>query len=238
MYLDQLARIGEEKSYIRSQTEALRKENQKRAQMLQRNIDIQEIRNLMGRFSIYYSAGRYADAFSLFTETDAAYLDRSDVGVYQGRDSVKRYFDQLQEDAVAGSFRMMPIDTEAIEIAGDRRTAQGMWYITGIEAIKDPKNPAVPAADMWINDKLAVEFVLENGRWVILRLNVTEEVRARYHKSWGEYAVEPDYPEFDVFAKPDRGSTHHNPFRADRKSMKNLTTPEAHQTYADLRDHF
>ncbi len=238
MYLDKLADIQNTANEIQRTLDKIKKENEKRQSQIDRDMNMIEIRNLMGRFSIYYSAGRYTDLMSMFTKTDGAYLQRSDVGIYEGRDSIKAYFDQLQEDAVPGSFRLMLINSEIIEVAGDGKTAQGTWFLTGMEAIKDPKNPDAPAADMWINDKLAVEFLKENGQWVILRLNVNEEARALYHMSWGEYAVNPSYPDFDVFAEPDRAADRHNPFRIDRPSMKNLTTPEPYETYSDLTDHF
>ncbi len=238
MYLDKLAEINHIGKNIAELTQQIKESNEKRAVQLQRNLDTIEIRNLMGRFSIYYTAGRYSELIDFFTKSDAAYLQRDDIGVYEGRESVKAYFDQLQADSMPGAFRQLSLSSEIIEIAGDGQTAQGTWFLMAAEAIKDPANPDTPATDMWMYDKLAVEFLREGGKWVILRYTHSEEVRMLYHVSFGEYAVDPVYPEFDVFAKPDRPSIIHNPFRADRPSMKNLTTPEPYGIYSDLEDHF
>ncbi len=238
MYLNEIVEIENINKEIVKLTKKIKKKNDKRAVQLNRDLDMVAIRNLMGRFSMYYSAGRYTELIDFFTKSDAAYLQRSDVGIFEGRESVKAYFDQLQADAVPGSFRLMNLSSEIIDVADDGQTAQGTWFLMGAEAIKDPANPDTPATDMWMYDKLAVEFLLEEGKWVILRYTHCEEVRMLYHLSWGEYAENPSYPEFDVFAKPDRAATNHNPFRVGRPSMKNLTTPEPYGSYSDLEDHF
>ena len=88
-----------------------------------------------------------------------------------------------------------------------------------------------------MNDKFAAELIKEDGKWVILRLNINEAMRAAYHKSWGDYAAAPEYPEFDKFAEPTRPATRHLPFSSERNSQKNLTTPEPYATFEDILDH-
>lgn len=238
MALEKIVQADAKIDLLKERIGQLRADNRERKAYLDRWHDEHEIRNLMSRFAIFCSAGQYVRAAKLFSDTDQVYLQQSDVGIYEGKSSVAAYFAQLEQNAVAGSFRMMPITTEVIEVADDRETAQGMWFINGLSAIKDVENPDVPAADLWINDKLAVEFICENGQWRILRMNISEEIRATYHKSWGEYAVEPEYPAFDKMAQPDRPATRHRPFTARRKAAKNLTTPVPYGNYTDLADHY
>ena len=218
---------------------ALRQENEQRGKLLEKRMARVAIENVMGRFSILYSGGRYRELMQFFADTEQISFQRSDVGVYEGQGAVAGYFANLADHALPGSFRMMNLTSPVIEMAADGKTAQGMWFINGLEAVKDPGDPQAPAADLWINDKLAVEFLRTDcGDWRILRMTVCEEMRGRYHKSWGEYSVAPDYPAFDVFPAPTRPSDCHLPFRADRKSQKNLTTPEPHETYSTLCEHF
>ncbi len=238
MGMEQIQKIDRQIELLKIRTAALREENAKRAAYIERWHAQHEIRSLMGRFAMYYTAGQYDRAAQLFSITDQVYLQRSDVGIYEGREAVKSYFAQLSETAVPGSFRQINLTSEIIEVAADGKTAQGMWFNNGLEAIKDPEHPETPAADLWINDKVAADFILENGKWVILRLNLNEEMRAAYHKSWGDYAAEPAYPAFDKFAQPTRAATRHMPFAPDRNSKKNLTTPEPYGSYGDLADHY
>ena len=238
MALEKIIQADAKIDLLKERIGQLRADNRERKNYLDRWHDEHEIRNLMGRFAIFCSAGQYTRAAKLFSDTDQVYLQQSDVGIYEGRASVAAYFAQLERNAVAGSLRMMPITSEVIEVADDRETAQGMWFINGLSAIKDIEAPDAPAADLWINDKLAVEFIRENGEWRILRMNINEEMRATYHKSWGEYAEAPEYPAFDRMAQPDRPATRHRPFASDRVSCKNLTTPEPCGSYADLPDHY
>ena len=236
--LDQVQKIIYTNDETEKLIDALRAENEEREKLIDKRIARIEIENLMGRFAILYSGGQYLRLPAFFADTEQIYLQRSDVGVYEGREAVAGYFASLDARALPGSFRMMNITSPVIQVAGDGKTAQGMWYINGMEAIKDPENPEAPAADLWINDKLAVEFILTKKGWRILRLTVCEEMRGLYHKAWGLYSREPEYPEFDKFPAPTRPADCHLPFRADRKSQKNLTTPEPYETYQDLKEHF
>ena len=174
---------------------------------------------------------------AMFTDTDQGYLQISDVGIYEGKAAIDGYFAQLEKNAVEGSLRMMPLTSEILELADDMESAQAMYFINGISAVKDPADPEKPAADLWINDKFAAEMIKEDGKWVFLRLNINEAIRAAYHKSWGDYAAAPEYPEFDRFPQPSRPATRYMPFRPDIAAQKNLTTPEPFDTFEDIMDH-
>lgn len=236
--LDQVQIVIDINNKTKERIAQLREENAKREKLIEKRAARIEIENLMGRFAILYSAGQYDRLLSFFADTEQIYFQRSDVGVYEGKEAIQGYFNNLKEHALPGSFRMMNLTSPVIQMAEDGKTAQGMWYINGLEAIKNPEAPADPAADMWINDKLAVEFIRTYQGWQILRMTISEEMRGLYHKSWGEYSVEPEYPAFDTFPKPTREADCHLPFRADRVSQKNLTTPEPYGTYQDLEEHF
>ena len=215
----------------------LQEENEERQYYIDRWNQEHMIRNLLSRFAYYYSAGQYMRCASMFTDTDQGYLQISDVGIYEGKEAINGYFSQLEKNAVEGSFRMMPLTSEILELADDMESAQAMYFINGISAIKDPSDPAKPAGDIWINDKFAAELVKEDGQWVILRLNINDTMRAAYHKSWGDYAAAPEYPSFDTFPQPSRPATRYMPFSPERNSQKNLTTPEPYGTFEDIADH-
>lgn len=236
--LDKVQEIVKVNEELKEKIELLRKENKQRAVYIKKWRDRVEIENLMGRFAILYSAGQYERLMDFFADTDQIYFQRSDVGIYEGKAAIREFFDNLKAHAAAGSFRMMNLTSPVIQVADEGGTAQGMWFNNGLEAIKNINALAAPAADMWINDKLAVEFLETNEGWKILRMTICEEMRGLYHKSWGEYCEEPEYPEFDTFPEPTRAATKHLPFRIDRKSQKNLTTPEPYTSYETLAEHF
>ncbi len=236
--LEQIQKIVRTNNETAEKIGILRKENAEREKLIYKRLARIEIENAIGSFALLYSGGRYESLMYFFADTQQIYFQRSDIGIYEGREAIQSYFMNLGKHALPGSFRMMLLTSPVIEIAGDGKTAQGMWYINGLEAIKNPMAPKDPAADMWINDKLAVEFIKTAGGWKILRMTICEEMRGYYHKSWGEYSVVPDYPEFDTFPEPTRPSDRHIPFRADRKSQKNLETPQPYRTYEELCDHF
>lgn len=236
--LDKVQQIVQVNEQIREKTIRLREENARRSVLIKKWKDRIAMENLMGRFAILYSAGCYHRLTEFFADTDQIYLQRSDVGIYEGKQAIEEYFAYLESSAVPGSFRMMNLTSPVIEVSKEGGTAQGMWFINGLEAIKDVNAPEKPAADLWVNDKLAVEFLETTEGWKILRMTICEEMRGLYHKSWGEYSIEPEYPSYDTFPAPTRPADRHLPFRADRKSQKNLTTPEPFASYESLAEHF
>jgi len=236
--LDQVQEIARVNEQIREKTKQLRQENKQRAVYMKKWRDRVEIENMMGRFAILYSAGCYERLMEFFADTEQIYFQRSDVGIYEGKAAIKGFFCSLKDQAIEGSFRMMNLTSPVIQIAETDGTAQGIWYNNGLEAIKDASNPDAQAVDMWINDKVAAEFLETGQGWRILRLTICEEMRGLYHTSWGEYSQKPQYPVFDTFPEPCRPATRHLPFRSERKSQRNLITPEPYVAYETLAEHF
>ena len=57
-----------------------------------------------------------------------------------------------------------------IEVAGDGKTAKGVWRSPGIEAVRPPGG-AKPVA-LWSFGAYACDFIYRAGRWQICHVNV------------------------------------------------------------------
>jgi len=70
--------------------------------------------------------------------------------------------ENVKENEGIGSMIMHTLTTPIIEVAGDGRTAKGMWYSPG--QVTEIGSDGKPIA-MWMWEKYGVDFVKEGGKW-------------------------------------------------------------------------
>jgi hypothetical protein len=196
---------------------------------IQRLEDIHEIQNLMGRHEYYHSAGMHKEEFEeLFAQkTPGISFEAGDVGAFEGIEAVrksyvegmdlvaKRNLEEMrkrypeakleEKDRLAGTMVVHTLTTPVIEVAGDGKTAKGVWmspgHMTGFMAD--------PLKAHWVWEKYGVDFVKEDGKWKFWHFHVYTDFLTPYDKSWVESSMEsrpapglpPDFP------KPNRTST-------------------------------
>ena len=112
---------------------------------------------------VYYLANnwRERELSELWTEerADTASFG-SNTGFYVGKESIKKWY--IAKDWSLGCLVSKPLSTCVLELAEDGNTARGIWYSIGQETN--------PTRAMWISGKVAIDFVKENGRWLIWHL--------------------------------------------------------------------
>jgi hypothetical protein len=98
-----------------------------------------------------------------------------------------------------------------VELAGDGKTAKGMWYSIGQETLALPDGKAEAR---WILAKIAVDFLKEPDGWKIWHLVVSTDL----HCLAGEdYSAQPVYVDWDsdplrlAFGKPTIEAALHDP---------------------------
>ena len=69
-------------------------------------------------------------------------------------------------------FSMHTSTTSVIEVAGDGKTAKGVWYSPGYALMTRVSDGKAQAGGMIFNEKYAGDFVLEDGRWKIWHLQM------------------------------------------------------------------
>jgi len=67
-----------------------------------------------------------------------------------------------------GSMLMHTLTTPYVEVAGDGKTAQGMWYSPGVIANATPDG----VESLWMYEKYAVDFIREKDGWKIWHMFV------------------------------------------------------------------
>lgn len=131
----------------------------------ERAVALNEIANLMGRYDhlgTLRGEGTLADLFALKTEGVSWLTPGGPVGMA----AMKARFEDPDEDRRPGILHMHSMFSPIIEIAGDGKTAKGVW---------DSFGPSIQGPDdigSWLWVKYAVDFTKEEGKWKIWHLRV------------------------------------------------------------------
>lgn len=163
-------------------------------ELIQRVTDVLEIRNVMGRHAYYHSKGMHEQELkelwvqkpenqktASFGQNWGYNVGMERIDAYYGKGSVENYKKDLEELAATdpsvkvtpenvgiGSLVIHMLTAPYIEVAGDGKTAQGLWYSPGAVGGVHPDH----ADGMLMYEKYGVDFMKEDGEWKIWHLFV------------------------------------------------------------------
>jgi hypothetical protein len=147
--------------------------------------------NLVGKVSYYFSASRMKELAELFAHTEEDRITMP-YGVYLGTDAAERCFvqdmtdrdtqDPKRAEELKGRMMIPDICTPLVEVAGDGKTARGLWVCPGLEAHRVEGG----SQGWWSWFKLAVDFCLTENGWKIWHMAKYPYFAAEYEKSWVE----------------------------------------------------
>lgn len=172
-------------------------------QILERWEDIHEIENLMGRRSVYKLLAADQKEFDELWSRNDPCLGFNN-GYYKGYDAVRGYARALSEYALiradlakqeypeafenkdaseivgVGALHVEGVTTPLIELAEDRESAKGLFYVIGAQF--DYGLSGWEACMSW--GRLGVDFIKEDGKWKILHLVFAEDINAPLGAGW------------------------------------------------------
>lgn len=73
---------------------------------------------------------------------------------------------------IGGEFAMHTSTTPVIQVAGDGKTAKGIWYSPGIGLMPHVSGSSVTVGSIFFWEKYAGDFIKENGKWKIWHLGM------------------------------------------------------------------
>lgn len=177
------------------------------------------IKNLMGKYANCIILNREHNIFELFwSKAEDTALGFND-GWYRGQDAIKAYYEACYDRNVLvaalmqrrfpkilgekspediygiGPFKVKPMATPVIEVAGDGATAKGLWSCLGSYNDVESCGPLAH----WTWGYFAADFIKENGKWKIWHLQYLNDVDCICGQSWGRPQHKP--PELDAFAQ-------------------------------------
>ena len=222
--------------------------------------DQRDLKNLMGKICYTILLKRENEMVDRFwsSREDIA-LGRND-GWYEGQAAVRGYYDAVYAHTVyytefmkkafpdrmnklseaeqfgAGSMDVRPMSTSVIEIAGDGKTAKGIWYSRGTANDICPQGPL----SYWDAGVFACDFVREDGEWKVLHMQNLTDIYVPGGRSWGVKDPEPfpDLPEFagaEPFQAPapSRPETLFTAYYPGRPFQKLPEPPVPYETFAE-----
>lgn len=159
-------------------------------ELIRRVWEVEEIKKLTAR-RVYYQANdwREKELEDLWV-TDAEYRKTASFGRnwgwYVGMDEIRGYYVDAHDQRLkqqmettgdreinVGNLYFHPNTTGVVELAGDGKTARGLWYCMGQETWK--KTPDSAEA-RWIMGKMAIDFVREADGWKIWHLMLANDL--------------------------------------------------------------
>lgn len=206
-------------------------------ELIVRIMDKEAIKKLMARRAFYYANNqRRRELDELWVSTreyrDSASYGRN-WGYYVGMDSIANYYvlehtKKQYADLAAihendpsvavdnqnlgwGCTAFHTVTTPMLYIAGNGKTARGLWYSAGQETIMQADGTAKA---YWTMDNMSADFVKENGSWKIWHLVVCSDFFVEAGMDFKTGTLEPltgPDPFRDEFGTPDIPMTVHNP---------------------------
>ncbi len=157
-----------------------------------RNQDYFEIQNVMGKYVYWHFADEHEKVFSLFAKDPDTRAQIANWGRYYGIEGVKRLFVGVHEflDGTdrRGRLHFNPVSTPVIEVAGDGKTAKGLWMFTGANSCAGDDGESYEAYWSWA--RYAIDFLKEDGEWKIWHYACVGLFQTKFEESW---VFEPDH---------------------------------------------
>ncbi|MBP3891248.1 MAG: nuclear transport factor 2 family protein [Solobacterium sp.] len=186
-----------------------------------------EIQNQMGRFTaaINYKEMKCMSFFS--NEREDVSLEYADEGIFVGREAIQTFLSEsIGKGYEEGELIDFQLTTPIIEVAKDVKSARAVWWSPGITSLAKENNNPQP---IWLWGEVAVDFVYENGQWLILHLHYFRTVKCDYHKGWVEDTSMINRPNIPMhpLAQP---TTYHNPYHSKAIRYGIPAAPYAYET--------
>ena len=218
------------------------------------------IKNLMGKYVLTMLLEQRDMAFDRFWSKEADVCLGINEGWYAGADAIRGYYTAQAKRTAAesellanlfpekaagltpeqkygiGHLDNRPVSTPVIAVAGDGKTAKGMWTSMGCYTCFDPE---FGPQSHWNWSVFAVDFIKENTGWKIWHMQNLTEIDTLCGRDWTKppRAV-PSRPEFRILKEaaipgPNRPAALHTPWSVNRLKVNMPCLPQPYQGFGD-----
>jgi hypothetical protein len=206
--------------------------------------DVFDIQNLMGMHEYLHAAGRNGEEFErLFARrTEGLAFEPEDWGQWLGAASIHRAYVLESPPNDPGIMTEHAITTGVVEVAGDGRTAKGVWISPGHETFPLPPEEAAEhgpgARAHWSWGRYGVDFVKEDGVWKFWHFHIYTSFRTPFERDWVDAAINrpPYFPPIGEVMPgmhgPDRPVSFNQPYDPAKTPVQQPVPPAPYQTWA------
>jgi len=209
---------------------------------------IAECNRLMGRYAYLLAQHRMEEFYQLFARDPKTRVYLGEMGYWEGPDAARRAWgleemregaglpDRDKEDR-SGLLFLHPNETPYIEIAGDLKTAKGVWITDGIET---GRNSVTKQLDPhWAWGAYGIDFINENGEWKFWHFHIYRLFAPHYNTSWVEWEADnppsmipsKDGVRKQISRKADGPPVDDYPYRANEVFIWKPDPPEPYETF-------
>lgn len=186
--------------------------------------DYLEIWKLQSLYSHLYYIGRRSEVPALFArKTPGVTLEIEDSGVYEGIESVTRFWNTVFDDERIGPGHLaihMTVNP-VIEIDRNGTRAKGLWHSHGYCSL--PEGGGLK--QFLCLGKYDMEYVKEGGQWRILKFAYRQAFMCPYEQGWVEEPVAASIAGSPDNA-PDAPTTYYMPYSRYRINVMQPPPPE------------
>lgn len=203
--------------------------------------DRHDIEMLVGDITTCWSQKNMSKAGRFFAyEMPDVCLEVGDRGVYRGKEELEQLFQvEYQIPYNEGNMLSHAYTTPQIEVADDGKTAEGVWWLIGIESIMDKDN--IPQA-VWCICHTAYDFIKIDGVWKIWHVHWYVVVKCDYEKGWckdhdkwtTQWIDRDKFPIADgvkVTKHEQAPTTYHNPYGPKAMQLAIPAGPKPYKTW-------
>lgn len=177
----------------------------------ERALAMLEVQNTMSKHAYYYAAGKIEEEFeNIWVKEDGKYAATASKGKITGLSELKKMTlerkHENEKKALEEMSRIYPEiknvpenlgvgtdlvihtqTTPVIEIAGDGKTAKGVWYSPGIGLTPHFRDGKVKVEGIFFWEKYGADFVKEDGRWKIWHMQMVYDFLPGIDKKWTDF---------------------------------------------------
>jgi len=193
---------------------------------------IHEIQNLMGKYSYFHTAEMQEETVALWAKKASGIVaDVPSFGLYKGHEGIRRLYvgahQLFGEEGRIGGMHMHTLTTPVIEVAGDGKTARGVWISPGHETSAIGGQPQA----FWAWLKYGADFIKEDEQWKFWHLRVFGIFFTPYEKSWVYQSYAEEKITIPDQYKPDKVTTYWTNYSTIAKQVLRPVPPEPYETW-------
>ena len=191
---------------------------------------VYEIKNLVGRYGCLYTVTTLKEIVKLFAQKQPdVSAEIGNLGKWIGIDAINTLYTKViitPEEPPEGLFLEHTFVTPGVQVAGDLKTAKGVWFSVGSETIYLNEKPT----PTWVTGKYEADFIKEDGEWKIWHWHYYTNYQCDFYKSWLDMDPIPPKKILEKYP-PTEPTTYHDPYTRTRIQAVIPAFPEPYETW-------
>jgi len=195
-----------------------------------------EIQNMMSAYCYLHAANRHKDVMKLYAKKSPdARIYMGELGYWEGYDAAERAWSLLDRmgggKPPPGMMALHPMVSPIVVVAGDGKTAKGVWLTNGFVAGKDRETGEMRATWEW--GTYGIDFIKEDGKWKFWHFHIYRLFRTGWDKGLKDWNPDAEVMKVPDEIKPDGPGVDDYPYRPDKVFILKPDLPESYQTWKD-----